>query len=487
MEYCKHCGAEVKEGAVFCAQCGKGLYEKEVKSKAQVEKLNQSVKRITNFLKKRKWVIGLTIVVLSFIVFYQIGLSMTSQKQLVDQFEKAINEEDAKALSTLLYSPDSELEVNEKTAENLLNLFIKNPDRFDETLWGLSSQANIDKKETNLRTAWLEFSSSLSPLEISNIGKTKLIFDEYKIEVTPQYMSIDTNLKDVKIFVDDELVETVIDENSTIRLGPYLPGTYQVKAVYEGENASSELVEESELFSNAGEDYIYFDFNIDFLHINSNEDDAKILINGRDTGLTVDESDSLGMVALDGSLKLQLEKDYPWGRVKSEEIQINNRDVRLNIDPIDEEFKEMIMEIINQYYINTFTAIKTKDTTKLQGMTEQERESLVSVIEDLEQNNKMLVTDNKLSTMYDLQSFRFSNKDGKYFVTLDAGYSLNGNYVLEDSTEEHRQKALQDNLVYYFTYELVFDEQEDKWLINKSNEEWFALYLEEKQFELSIE
>lgn len=486
MEYCKHCGAKVKEGAVFCAQCGKGLHEKEVKSKAQLEKLNQSVMSITNFLKNRKWVIGLIIVILSFIVFYQIGLSMTSQQQLVDQFEKAIYEEDAKALSSLLYSLDPKLEVNEETTESLLNFFIKNPDRFDEMIWTLSTQANSDKKESDLSSAWQDFSSYFSPLKISNIGKTKFIFDEYKIEVTPQYMSIDSNLKDVKILVNDELLETVTNENSTIRLGPYLPGTYQVKAVYEGEYAKSELEEESELFSLAGEDYIYFDFNIDVLHISSNEDDAKILINGRDTGLTVDEADSLGMVALDGSLKLQLEKDYPWGRVKSEEIQINNRDVRLNIDPIDEEFKEMIVETINQYYINTFTAIKTKDTTKLQGMTEQERESLVSFIEDLEQNNKMLVTDNKLTTMYDLQSFRFSNKDGKYFVTLDAGYSLNGNYVLEDSTEEHRQKALQDNLVYYFTYELVFDEQEDKWLINKSNEEWFALYYDEKQFELSL-
>lgn len=486
MEYCKHCGAKVKEGAVFCAQCGKGLQKKEVKSKAQVEKLNQSVKSITNFLKKRKWVIGLIAIIFSFIVFYQIGLNMTSQQYLVTQFEKAINEEDAKALSSLLYSADPELEVNEETAESLLNFFIKNPDRFDEIIWTLSSQANYDKKETDLSTAWQEFSSYLFPLKISNIGKTKFIFDEYKIEVTPQYMNIDYNLKDVKILVNDELVETVTNENSTIRLGPYLPGTYQVKAVYEGEYAKSELEEERELFSLAGDDYIYLDFNVDFLHIYSNVDDAKILINGSDTGLTVDEADSLEPVPLDGTLKLQLEKDYPWGKVRTNEIQIKNRNVKLNIEPLNDSLKEMVMETINQYHINTFTAIKTKDVTKLQGMTEQERQSLVSFIEDLEQTNKMLVTDNQLSTMYDLKSFRLSNKDGKYFVTVKTGYILNGGYVSEESTEEQKQKALEHKLEDHFTYELLFDMQEEKWLINKSNDLWLVYYNDKKQFELSL-
>lgn len=486
MEYCKYCGTEVKEGAAFCGQCGKRLHEEDVRLKGSDKKLNQTFLNTTNYVKTHKWVVGIIAIIFSFIVFYQIGLSMTSQQHLVDQFEKAINEEDAKALSSLLYSPDSELEVNEETAKSLLDYFIKNPDQYEEVIWQLSSQVESNEEGTELSSTLAAFASSYSPLKITNIGKTGFVFDKHRIEVTPQYMNISNNLEGVKILVNDIPVETVNNEDSTYKLGPYLPGTYRIKAVYEGKYAKSEMEEERDLFSFDGEDYFDLDLNVDFLDISSNAGDARILINGSDTGLTVDDSNQLGPVTLDGTIKLQLEKDYPWGKVRSEEIQIDDSYIRLDIDPLNDNLKDTIMETINQNYLTKFIAIKSKDVTKLDGMREEDRKDAVSIIEELEQINKMLVTESKFTTFYDLESFYLRYKNGRYYISFNAGYILNGQYVSNEATEEQKQEALQNKFEYHFIYEMVFDEQENKWLINKKSSPWYPFYEDKKQFELSL-
>ena len=66
------------------------------------------------------------------------------------------------------------------------------------------------------------------------------------------------------------------------------------------------------------------EINVDgnYITLYSNFDDAKVFINNIDTGLMTKDIKNYGPLPKDKDIKIFLQREFPWGTIKSEEVSI---------------------------------------------------------------------------------------------------------------------------------------------------------------------
>lgn len=286
-------------------------------------------------------------------------------------------------------------------------------------------------------------------------GKEKLFFDKYIIALKPYSLVMEPNMEGTEIFINDEKVGD-FKENEEFLYDNLLPGVHKIKLLYQGDYAKLEEEEEITAFRRDGSNEIhsYLQIHGQYIYVESNLEDATLLIDGEDTGIKIYDGYDLGPV--DGKkrkIAARVELDGQEYLSETKEIsEDSSSSQRLNIDyepPMSEEeiFGE-IEKLIENYEINLIKAVNYGSYSYLENYIEfgsPFMKAQKKLIDNLYENG----------TKEELLAFQIENTnivaDDQVFVTVSESHMI----IYKDGEKKEVNNK--------WTYELT--NKDDKFLI----------------------
>lgn len=351
MNFCNNCGAKVERSKIFCNNCGERVKQKNIKSNKGSDTTPHLSKRM------RVTIVSLVALLLIGFVLYKVGDTHTSSTKKMDRFEKYLNEGNVKGLTDLLEPPSNSFKISEKNVKSLLTYLNENPEEKEAVLSQLRESVTPLSWRPNESDESIEQEKEL--IKIEKRGKKYLIYDNYVFVLNAFPLFIETNQEDVKFYVDGEEVKLSSMEDGLVNLGLYLPGEYTIKGEIPSDYADIQKDIKVAHFNKSYSD-LYFDvFNI---LIRSNVEKASFLVDGKKTPVIQfeDQMATVGPVVIDGSSNIQLESETPYGKISSENVQIDEKELVLRADLSDNQ-KEAITEDILQQLLNFSKAINYRN------------------------------------------------------------------------------------------------------------------------------
>src|SRR5699024_1005018 len=175
--------------------------------------------------------------------------------------------------------------------------------------------------------------------------------DKFALIVSPVYFQVKTNYKDLVITMDGkEIAESDRDDYSE-ELGPFLPGWYEFEAINKTEYVTLKQTFDQKPSLKANDSLLvtlYVDIpTVSFFSLNAGLEEYKLFLNGKDTGeIMKKDNHRFGQLPIDGSITAYLEGDFPWGTMKSEEIDVEKADNSSIPITADMELEQKLQDII---------------------------------------------------------------------------------------------------------------------------------------------
>ncbi|MDD3224803.1 MAG: zinc-ribbon domain-containing protein [Clostridium sp.] len=408
MNICAKCGKEVKDNQKFCTSCGSDLtkpnaikiedeqknsndiltnkdstfdddYSNESTDKEEFnfddenynedEDYNEDENYTTdrkpmNFhlTKKVKIIIGVVIflIIASFAVV-KVGNYLTDPNKLVTRFKNDVSSNNTSDLNNILYCNDSRLQLNNKSIDPLLSYFKNSPSSLDNVVQSLDNDA-ISPKDVNSLSA-----SSSSTLTLVSVGKKFFFFPDYRLAVKPVFINIKTDFKDVNLSVNNTNVGKSDSDNFTKEYGPFVPGKYVVSANYKGKYITLNKTYPVNLVSDYKNttDLTVLD-GMNYVDISSEYPNAEIFVNGKDSGIKVQDASKFG--PLDSSAKLYATYAKDGKTIKSAEYSCSSGDTSPYLSFEDSEndlndVQNQLSELLQNYISNFTEAVNTNNVS----------------------------------------------------------------------------------------------------------------------------
>lgn len=463
---CNTCGHKLKQnGQQFCPECGSDLNEK------------------SNTDKPRKKIGGKMIALLSLIallitsifIFYFIGKTKFTPENTVVAFEEAVKDKDHKSLRKLMTPYQDLFAIDKENTTAFIEFLHDHPEDFKQLTNQLYQHAeginsNPLKEDT------------YGTILLSQSGKKWLLFDDYELLVVPAFIELTTKAEKLDLYINDKKVATSSDEDFKEKFGPFMIGTYEVKVVFENDYVTSEETEELKLLhSNMDTIHHTFGMTVNDVEVTSLFDDYDLYVNGEVTDIPLSNArrQPIGEFPSDGSVLLQVGKEYPWGDVISEEKEIT--DVHVGFDtvhPLTHEEQISLMEELNKTLEDYFSALSKNDISILDdGASENLQDQLEKQNRKTNRRNSDY-TANLREIRYNIENITNPVYDEvlkAYTLTLEAHFLINEpnghlgwvNFGKDD--EKEANKYSRELTVFY-------DEETEKWILNSTNTGYFFVF-----------
>lgn len=204
---------------------------------------------------------------------------------------------------------------------------------------------DVLKRNVNIYDLKSLYGSRKNNIYLKQEGKEKLIFNKYILVLKPYDLTISTNIGGVAVYVDDEKVGDIEEEDYEFNYSELLPGTHLVKLVYEGEYGNIETEGEITCFSTA-DNSAYLDLYLDaqYVEIRSNRDEARLSVNGKDTEISLAGGYKFGPVPQDSEIYIMAKAEIDGNIYESDEYSVDpyyDYYYNLNIEyvePVEEVF-----------------------------------------------------------------------------------------------------------------------------------------------------
>lgn len=473
MKFCRNCGKELAEGIKFCKHCGQDTAKtKDTKEVSKEEKSahtnheqqespqpQQVKKEPVKLSKKSKLIMSVVgaLIVLLFIG-YKVGESITSYEKIVDNFEEAMIDKDAKKVAKMLVADTKNMKVDKDTVTGFIEYYNDNPSEMNSLFSHLKEQGMAYKHNPDYDDADLYYTVNLV-----KDGKT-FVFDKYQIKVSPVYFNVSTNYKDSEITLNGDVIGTADRDEYSKEFGPYLPGTYTFGSTYKSDFVELEIEEDH---SNIDSDYtkevnLYIEGEEVYFEIpnKSGFESLKLYINDEDTGINLLEEDTIGPVLTDGSMEVAYEAEFPWGKVKTDNVPMDDyyMDVKFSAD---DELKKTIQETIVTYNQEYLQAITTADAKKF---TVAGKTLIEDIIEDTDYRKKQdnFYKGKFMGVDFDNESFTLAysdyNDDWQISVDLITIFEEDKYYSPYREAELEKAEHVEE-------YVLSYDEETEQWLV----------------------
>lgn len=315
--------------------------------------------------------------------------------------------------------------------------------------------ADETRRDEIIRNLRFDDSEGEKLLSVKNDGK------KYFIELKGIYMTLSTNLKDTEIYLKDKLYCRSDRVNYSEKFGPLIPGIYDIKAKVKGPFGEIESSNKFSLISKNSK----VDIPVDAvnLSVEGNYTDSKVFINGEDTGKTIDQFKNVGPMPSDGSLKIHVEKNFPWGVVKSEEKTVEHlASLRFDLNPMTDDLRKSLEASYNEFYKNFFEALSKEDMKLITGCSEKVKKSLYD-----KYSKKSFIVSNS----YNLEDLKWQkdaisieNKDGVFstFAIADVSYKQKKSLSIIPINEEQKNVS--------FKTVMTYDTEINKWIVTDVTE-----------------
>lgn len=459
---CPNCSHELSGKKKFCPECGANVSEQKAPRN----------KKMFLFIGA---IIGVFLIVA--ISLYVVGNKSFGTEQSISAFEEAVANEDTAKLKSLLVPAVESFEITEENTSAFINYLHSNPDSLDELTSRFHSQAEfINQTDGNNGTAYMD--DVYATLNLIQDGKAWLLFDEYKFEVIPAMITLGAENENITLSINEEEVATTTEETFEESFGPFMPGIYAVHALFDNTYVTAEQSGELELFNNRQQAALHnFDLPLAPVTAHALEDDFTLYINDEESDITIAEGEqSIGTFPNDGSVSLDIRKDYPWGEVKSEEVTIDSDHVSFNkLHALNEEALHALMEQLNETIAQYQVALSERDASLLtDGITDNFKESLEDQIDDVEKK-KSDYTGKLVHTTFDMSKVsdpQFDEDHDAYsieFYVHHVFHEPNSNlgWLLRDNDEDHYTRSRKLTVIY--------DEDAGEWKLDSNVNEYFII------------
>ncbi len=455
MNWCHHCNRE--EAGAFCVKCG------------------QKVTRTAPAQGKKKgWLLWGSIVVGIMIVLIGSFITLrwiSSPERAVDQFREALLQEDYEAIGEAIPKVNPVLS-HEAEIASFVSLLKNHPDQRTLLLQDLERQAMaIEDHALTSRNEEL-----LVQLELVKEGKTFYLFNNYVISPVPIYVQLHTQFSKTALYINEEESGTIGEKGK--KMGPFLPGDYHFETKLENEGYKMRGEAEVELIKPGKHLEVDLPVNGAFLTPNSNYEDARLFINGKDTGETISKTGQIGPYPTDGSVVMHAEKNFEAGVIKSPSVQFEGEDVYFVIDYSEPEpvviEKEVAIDVpesgrdetnaiiaaVNTYLYDWIKAYENLDTGYFSNLTPELNLYFEDRFISVKENNAAF-TGEVLEAAFDLDSLYLDSSGKKaeidVLITMDSAN--------HDRGESNVKTVVTSNA---FHYKLV--KSGGEWLIDSREE-----------------
>lgn len=485
MKYCTQCGTPMEDYKNFCSVCGCKLDTTAINSggAGKIPEIAGTGAAGTFKIPKAKskpskpliiTSIAVLIVLLLGAAGYFIGASITSVDRVVEQFEKAVISKDAKQVVKYVKSSNPDFKIDESNIKVFFDYIDSNPSYLSRFISFIDIQAqNIKNPSSGIGRTKDSSSGGMGSGEncmftLKRDGKSLLFFDKYIFEITPYFINVSTNYKGTKILVNGQEICTADQDDFSKQIGPFVPGLYDVKAVYHTDYVDLEYEDDVDLVDPLTGEYQENVIDADMylegqnIIVNCNFEGAELYANGKNTGLTIKDAKHFGPVSTDGSLKLYAQMDFPWGTVKSGEVAVyDGLSVNLELSPVNDAVKAQLMETLNEFNVAYNDALNARDPSKFIDMTENLRSSETQALSDMVQNEEYHKGD-ITKIIYDTDSVRiYDDGSNRYGANVcDQEYYDSAFYY-----EGYEDTETSENVVSW-EYSLIYDETSKKWLVD---------------------
>lgn len=425
--------------------------------------------------KKSKWkrklkiwsYVSLFLIIIGLGAFgaYTYMVYQNNVEHTIAKFENAIIDQDTKALTDLFTSSDNRLQIGEKEVSFFLEYLDKNPAHLSPMIASLEEKSEVSAIiDGEVQEA--EEVESEPILSIKKSGKKYMVIDTYKIEVHPQFLTIKTNQQNTSFYISDKEIARSDAEDFSRNIGPLMPGLYNIKGVWEAEHVNLENEQTVELFGGTElEEGLTFEFEGQTINIDSNYQDAKLFVNSKDTGLTIEKVNPFGPIVTDGTLNVLAEISFPWGNARSEEVTISSEDnLTLDINPLTEELEQTLMDMGNEYAQSFIAAYSSGDVNQFKHLDK----NMMSTYSTELQNNKATNTTWKgslVATNFDLDSFSIEqNNLNEHEVSVNTSFQYN----LAISTPDNQPEAALTDFNQAITFK--YSNNISKWVISHAEQ-----------------
>ena len=241
--------------------------------------------------------------------------------------------------------------------------------------------------------------------------------EKYYIDINTINVSFITNINDVDIEFSNKRFNLIDKAEFDV-----IPGTYKVLYTYKTEYGD---ISESKIVNLMEDETVEINVDGRYITLYSNFDDAKVFINDLDTGLEAKDVKNYGPLPKDKDIKMYLEKEFPWGIIKSEDVWVNsNQYIKLDINMVNDVLNNMIDEAVNNFYSSSFEALNTKDKNIISGATEEVKEMVYNYINEKAflLSNNYEITD--LSVEIEKSDFKYEDNIYKASLVTRIDYSV---------------------------------------------------------------
>ena len=492
MNFCRHCGSKLNEGAVFCGECGKRVQDVgqpsaievaptaeeledawvETQSPVQPSQVSAPVQRKPMTKKQKVTLITLLSVAAVLFVSYLVLKNLTDPVKMLERFEVAIEEKDGDSLMSLLSSGSSKVKLEENHVQGLIDFLNEEERVFDELMTSLENQLkNLEKGD--------KVNSSPYYLKLEKDGKKFLLFDNYKIVLQPVNIYFSSNYANVDFYLNDEKVGTSKRAYEDIKYGPVLPGNYKVKSELKGQFASAVNEMEVNLFeerSLVDDIWLLLELEADSLEIYTNYDDVEIFINGESAGKSDGKRFYLDVINIDGSNTVYAKKEFPWGVAQSEELTIIDDYIDLDINPFSAELEKELANVIKDFYLERNEAFKTMDASKLTSATDDILDEINDNLDYYSRNEYKFFGDGAVEVTVDLDTFDLDSYEGVYEAYVMVRVVDNGDFYSSNISDDRIASILEQSRTNNYQIELKYDTNQNRWFVTDEYRPWFASF-----------
>lgn len=367
------------------------------KIKFYISNFTVNIKKI---IKKNKLIV---VSLFSFIIFMLVSMFFLinlNQDKIIDKLNEALLNENKVRISKFVMV--NEKKVSEQELEPLINYYNENQEKITNLINGLRTEGRygafkvIVKKNIfykryyiNINTVEIEFTSNLNNIEVEFGNKKFKLMNEAKFDV--------------------------------------IPGIYELKYTYKTEYGD---ITEKVNLSIVENKKINLDVNGNYITLYSNFNDAEVFINDKYTGLSAKDIVNFGPIPRDKEILIKLKKEFPWGKIESEEVDISNKEyLKLDINMANDNLINMINQDISKFYNSVFEALNKKNKDEILNCTEEVKDTIYSYINEksiLFSNNYEI---NNINVEIEKSDFRYEGYIYKASILTKASYNISKNLL----------------------------------------------------------
>ncbi|PGZ87031.1 hypothetical protein [Bacillus sp. AFS029533] len=412
------------------------LREQNSLSRAGIRTMRKT--RIPSF--KRKWMFILIPIIVILITHLTLNY-LNSPKRLVKIFDKAVSDNNFKEVTHMLQKGGTGASLDEESVIAFMD-YLNSYNVLDKLDDMIQNNKVINSKLIDGRGNYV--------LSIKKGSKFLGIYQTYLISAQPFELKISSPIDDIELKLNNHITHLNKYEYETT-YHKILPGKYTMAISYKG--VYSDVKDSVDIdFSSASKNKLSQEltFNVSYVQIYSNEPEAELFVNGKDTGQKVSELDRFGPFLLNGKTVVHAEIEKNGELFKTDDIPVTGKYVDLMFDtPVENQdttdqkdgFFAGLKRFFDKYLPSPKPSSDLEEKQLINGLFNQNGQAF---LQSKEYQDKI----KKKDTTQKLTSFSMKNSkqdDSGMIITTNESYEI---------TDKHGKTKMKSfEITYHFSRE----------------------------------